>query len=133
MYKSEYKPIPGLPLTEAIPILLEWRGVSPYRVEVDTDGKIKQATVHRICTGETKNPKRPVVEKIANYFGLNFSQIYDLDFIRQLVSRGFIKDNDPSELGQRRQQAGAKLLELNLEDFEHLEYLIDSLFERKNK
>jgi hypothetical protein len=82
MYKSKYKPTEGLPLTTTIPLLMEWIGESPYKIEEQSEGAIKQATLHRICTGETPSPKMPVITKIAAYFNLEFGDLYNIDKIR---------------------------------------------------
>lgn len=85
MYKSKYTPIKELPLTTTIPLLMEWHGESPYKIEEKSEGAIKQATLHRICTGATPSPKMPVISKIADYFGVEFSDLYNIQKIRSLV------------------------------------------------
>lgn len=98
MYKTKYKPIAGLPLTETIPLLLAWRAMSPARIEEDTGGAIKQANLHRICTGTTVNPGRGVVARIAEYFGLTFTQIYDADYVRAHIAG----DGNVEPLGEQQ-------------------------------
>lgn len=88
MYKSKYKPIEGLPLTTTIPLLLEWRGMSPQKIEEKSGGKISQASIHRICKGQTKNPGKDVVEPIANLFGLDFTEIWDIELVTTLIEKG---------------------------------------------
>lgn len=86
MYKSTYKAIEGRPLTLTIPMLLEWKGVSPQKVEVDSSGRISQVNIHRICSGQTKNPGIGILEGIAHYFGLTVSQILDPAAVQKVVA-----------------------------------------------
>ena len=92
MYKSKYKPDPDHPLTITIPMLLEWKGMSPQRMDDLTEGRIKQANIHRICSAETKSPGREVVSEIASFFGLSFTQIWDVSFVEQFVQADGNKD-----------------------------------------
>jgi hypothetical protein len=87
MYKSTYKVIEGLPLTQTIPLLLEWKGVSPQRVELDSGGRISQVNIHRICSGQTRNPGIGILEGIAQYFGLTASQILDPNAVQQFIAK----------------------------------------------
>jgi len=88
MYKSNYEPIEDKPLTTTIPMLLNWKGVSPQKIDDDTGSKISQANIHRICAGKTKNPGEEVVGGIASFFGLTISQIYNIDYVKKFISRG---------------------------------------------
>jgi hypothetical protein len=116
MYKSSYEPIEGLPLTLTIPMLLEWKGVSPYKIEEETKGDIKQVTIHRICTGYTKDPKKPIVEKLAGYFGVSFHALYDVDAIRSIVEG----DEHPQEVDDFLHTMRQRLLAANKADREQL-------------
>lgn len=85
MYKTKYKPIDGLPLTETIPMLLVWKGLAPQRVDELTESRIKQANIHRICAGQTKNPGRDVVAPIAEFFGLEFTHLWDPGYVKKYI------------------------------------------------
>ena len=41
--------------------------------------KVKQPTIHRIVTGESKDPRRSNLEKMARAFGRDVEDLYDPD------------------------------------------------------
>lgn len=86
MYKSNYEPVEGLPLTTTIPLLLEWKGMAPHEIEKATNKAINQPTLHRVCTGETKNPKKPWLEAVASFFGIKDYELHDVEFIKKFVA-----------------------------------------------
>lgn len=87
MYKPKYPPIEGLPLTVTIPLLLEWVGLSPDKIQAETDDVIRQENLHRICSGQTQGPGPKVLGPIAEYFGVTIPQIWDVDYIREKVKQ----------------------------------------------
>ena len=126
MYKSKYTPKDGLPLTETIPMLLEWLGVSPVRIEERTEGRVKQTNIHRICSGQTREPGRKVVQDIADVFGVTIDDIYDVQVIAEMTGnikpkaisvfdKGAVKkmivdyDMSPAQLEQLARRLAPKL------------------------
>ncbi len=47
--------------------------------ELSRRSKVKQPTIHRIITGESKDPRRSNVEAIAKVFGKTAQDAYDND------------------------------------------------------
>jgi transcriptional regulator with XRE-family HTH domain len=59
-------------------IIAKWmsaRGLSEG--DVARGSKVPQPTIHRIITGESRDPRRSNLEKIAKFFGCSIDDLYD--------------------------------------------------------
>lgn len=53
--------------------------VGMSEAELSRRSKVKQPTIHRIITGESKEPRRSNIESIAKVFGKSAQDAYDND------------------------------------------------------
>lgn len=67
--------IRGMAIKDTLKALMDARGVSGYALSERT--KIPQPTIHRILTGESKDPKTDTLQPIAEFFGMSVSQLRD--------------------------------------------------------
>lgn len=75
--------------------LIERAKTSPYAIEQEMKArgiKINQPTIHRVLSGETKEPRGSTLQPLADYFGVTLSDLRDRDLFA-----GEAPDTTPSE------------------------------------
>ncbi len=87
-------------ISETLRRLMEANNENPHSLSVKT--KVTQPTIFRILSGESKEPRRSNVEKLARFFGLTVEELYGKELpklsVEQDVKVYEIRDVDIDEL-----------------------------------
>lgn len=128
----------NLALTKTLPLLMKRQfaygsdGINPTQLSKQTG--VNQSTIHRILAGESKDPRRSTVETLAAFLGVSYEQIYDVDYIRNLVLTGEIREDGPhygSRFDVEKLRDGLLALPED-ERQEAAKFLLDAILDPKN-